>query len=418
MNILLKNSIYLVSMQMVNYIVPLITLPYLTRHIGFYNYGVLSTAINIIFYVILVVDFGFNLSATREVSKYKNNKSKISKIYTDVIFAKVILFFISMSLVSVIIESIPTYEKITELVYLMVPQVISSILFPIWLYQGLEKISYAALLNMIGKILTIPLLVLFVNSSNDIDRAAIIMSWSTLVPLVIFFIKSKLPEIIFDFRRFKYGYIKESITSSSTIFMGTIAVSAYTLSTPIILSFVNDFTQVGYFVAADKIRGAFIGVFLIIGQAIYPRANILYSENKKKYYSFVRKLIKWQIILCSLASIAFYFIMPVLAPLILGAEYSNSAELSIIIKLMSPMIVLIPLSVILANCVLLPQRKNKEYALIPIASVVIHFTYTFFLCAKWGALGASYAILVTEIVSCLLLIFTTIRKNLLDENLK
>ncbi len=414
MNILLRNSIYLLLMQVVNYLVPLVTLPYLTRCLGFYNYGVLNVAINIILYIILVVDFGFNLSATREISKYKNNNIKITKIYSDVIFSKITLFITSVIFVSFFIEFMPTYKAISGLVYIMIPQVISSVLFPIWLYQGLEKIGYAALLNVIGKIVTIPLLMIFVKSHNDVNNAAIIISWSTLIPLLIYFCRSQLPDIKLDFSRLRYKYIKSSIISSSTIFLGSIAVSAYTLSTPLILGFVSDFTQVGYFVAADKIRGAFIGGFLIIGQALYPRANILYAENKNEYIYFIKKIIKWQVILCTIASILFYFIMPNVAPLILTGKYSSANELSTIISIMAPMIVLIPLSVILANCVLLPQRRNKEYALVPIITVAVHLMYTFVLSAKWGALGASYSILITELVSGVLLISITIKCGLLN----
>lgn len=414
MNILLRNSIYLLLMQVVNYLVPLVTLPYLTRCLGFYNYGVLNVAINIILYIILVVDFGFNLSATREISKYKNNNIKITKIYSDVIFSKITLFITSVIFVSFFIEFMPTYKAISGLVYIMIPQVISSVLFPIWLYQGLEKIGYAALLNVIGKIVTIPLLMIFVKSHNDVNNAAIIISWSTLIPLLIYFCRSQLPDIKLDFSRLRYKYIKSSIISSSTIFLGSIAVSAYTLSTPLILGFVSDFTQVGYFVAADKIRGAFIGGFLIIGQALYPRANILYAENKTEYIYFIKKIIKWQVILCTIASILFYFIMPNVAPLILTGKYSSANELSTIISIMAPMIVLIPLSVILANCVLLPQRRNKEYALVPIITVAVHLMYTFVLSAKWGALGASYSILITELVSGVLLISITIKCGLLN----
>ncbi len=88
-----------------------------------------------------------------------------------------------------------------------------------------------------------------------------------------------------------------------------------------------------------------------------------------------------------------------------------------IIKLMSPMIILMMHSlVILANCVLLPQRKNKQYALVPIITVIIHMSYSIILCEKLGALGASYAILLTEIISCALLAYFTFKDRLIQLN--
>ncbi|MER1744005.1 oligosaccharide flippase family protein, partial [Proteus mirabilis] len=81
MNILLKNSLFLLGMQGINYIIPLITLPYLTRKLGFYEYGMLNTSLNIILYLVLFIDFGFNFSATKDIAKNRNNKLKIKKIY-------------------------------------------------------------------------------------------------------------------------------------------------------------------------------------------------------------------------------------------------------------------------------------------------------------------------------------------------
>ncbi|HCD6245613.1 TPA: O12 family O-antigen flippase, partial [Escherichia coli] len=135
-------------------------------------YGVLNTAINIILYIILVIDFGFNLSATREISQKKNNFVAVSKIFTDVIFAKIILFFGVLVFTFLILKLIPDYQDVTRLVYFMLPQVLSSILFPLWLYQGYEKIGYAAFINVLGKCITIPLLLIFVQNSKDVTNAA------------------------------------------------------------------------------------------------------------------------------------------------------------------------------------------------------------------------------------------------------
>ena len=416
MNIVLKNSMYLVFMQMCNYAIPLITLPYLTRCLGFYQYGVLNTAINIILYIILVIDFGFNLSATREISQKKNNFVAVSKIFTDVIFAKIILFFGVLVFTFLILKLIPDYQDVTRLVYFMLPQVLSSILFPLWLYQGYEKIGYAAFINVLGKCITIPLLLIFVQNSKDVTNAAIILSWSSLVPLLIYYIRSNLPRTKFYTSRCRFKYLNRTLANALVVFIGSIAVNLYTLSTPLVLSIVRDFDQVGYFVAADKIRAAFIGVFLIVGQAIYPRASALYNEDIIAYNKFVISIIFYQIIVCTFSAIAFYYFMPEVAPIILSQNKLNVEELSVIIKLMSPMIILIPLSVILANCVLLPQRKNKQYALVPIITVIIHMSYSIILCEKLGALGASYAILLTEIISCALLAYFTFKDRLIQLN--
>ncbi|MBQ0304862.1 polysaccharide biosynthesis C-terminal domain-containing protein, partial [Proteus mirabilis] len=79
-------------------------------------------------------------------------------------------------------------------------------------------------------------------------------------------------------------------------------------------------------------------------------------------------------------------------------------EMKYIIQLMSPMIILIPLSVIISNFILLPHGKNKTYAVIPTLTLLCHILYTIPLSKSLGAVGSSIAILITEIISLSLLL--------------
>lgn len=386
-------------MQGVNYLIPLITLPYLTRVLGGYQYGVLSTALVFAQYVILVVDFGFNLSATKKISEQQNNIAYINKVYWHTIISKAVLFVISLTISLTVIISINKYHSILLIYIYCLPQVIGSIIFPVWLFQGIEKIKLISILTIIPKLLVIPLLFLFVKKNNDVVNSALILS----MPLFFSAVLS-----VFVVRRLGIKRIKEIslksivlyIDDSFHYFIGSVAISVYTLSTPIILSWVSSYQEVGYYSAADKLRAAMLGVFLILGQAIYPRANSLMANSKCDYYIFLRKLIKYQVVFCSITAVLFYFVMPTLAPFVLGASFSH---IGILLKVMSPMIVIIPLSVILANCIILPHGKSRAYAFIPWGTAILHIPYAYFLCKSYGALGGSVAILITEIFSFLVL---------------
>ncbi|MBQ0304854.1 oligosaccharide flippase family protein, partial [Proteus mirabilis] len=303
MNILLKNSLFLLGMQGINYIIPLITLPYLTRKLGFYEYGMLNTSLNIILYLVLFIDFGFNFSATKDIAKNRNNKLKIKKIYCTTIYAKIILSTISIISLLIIINFFGLFNDIKNLIYLMLPQLIYAIFFPLWLYQGLEKISFISLCSIISKIITLPLLFIFVKSAQNIYIASIILSWSYLLPLLVSYIylHVKISYVKLNFINIKS--ILLTIKKSSIIFWGSVSISIYTLSTPIILSLVSNYEQVGLFIATDKLRIAFIGIFLILGQAIYPRVNILLAESKEKYITFIKSLIYYQVLFCGIASL-------------------------------------------------------------------------------------------------------------------
>ncbi|MGC2868729.1 MULTISPECIES: oligosaccharide flippase family protein [Proteus] len=403
MNNLIKNSLFLLGMQGINYLIPLISLPYLTRKLGFYEYGMISTALNIILYLMLFIDFGFNFSTTKDIAKSRNNKLKIQRIYSATIYSKIIIASISILILLILIRGFQLFNDIESLIYVMLPQLIYAIFFPLWLYQGLEKISFISICSVVSKIITLPLLFFYVKDKNDIYIAGIILSWSYLLPLIInyFYLHKNLPYIKIE--KINFSLVLSILKKSSIIFWGSISISLYTLSTPIILSLVSNYDQVGIFTATDKLRIACIGIFLILGQAIYPRVNILLSESKKKYNLFIKKIIIYQISFCSITSLLFFLLMPYLAPILLGNTF---IEMKLIIQLMSPMIILIPLSVIISNFILLPHGMNKIYAIIPTITLFFHIIYTIPLSENYGAIGSSIAILITEIISLSLLLIS------------
>ncbi|MCB7065273.1 oligosaccharide flippase family protein [Enterocloster citroniae] len=65
-----KNGAWMYLLQIFNTIVPLLTLPYITRILGASQYGMFSIAINIITYFQVIVEYGFGMSATRKLPVY------------------------------------------------------------------------------------------------------------------------------------------------------------------------------------------------------------------------------------------------------------------------------------------------------------------------------------------------------------
>ncbi|WP_446919834.1 oligosaccharide flippase family protein, partial [Klebsiella pneumoniae] len=94
---LFKNIIHLTFIQGVSFLIPLITMPYLIRVLGFNNYGMFILTQAIAQYVLLFSDFGFNLSSTKKVARNQNNELRVSIIFWSTIFGKFILFLISFS---------------------------------------------------------------------------------------------------------------------------------------------------------------------------------------------------------------------------------------------------------------------------------------------------------------------------------
>ena len=136
---LLKNWGALSFLQASNYLFPLITLPYIVRVLGPEKYGLVNFAAAFIGYLVTISDYGFNLSATKEISINRDNKTDINKIFSSVIFTKVFLGFLSVVFLVAIVHLFNIFYKNEELYYITFGIVVGNILFPQWFFQGVEK---------------------------------------------------------------------------------------------------------------------------------------------------------------------------------------------------------------------------------------------------------------------------------------
>ena len=165
--ILLKNTFSLSILQFANYVLPLITIPYVVRVIGPDKFGLISFAQAFATYFLLVVNYGFDLSATREISSNRDNKNTLVRIYSNVLFTKAFLFTLCTLIFTSLIFLIPKFRE-NILVFIVSYLIVAGyVLFPTWLFQGLEKLYITSIFNFIVKLLFTIGIFIFVRNKND-----------------------------------------------------------------------------------------------------------------------------------------------------------------------------------------------------------------------------------------------------------
>lgn len=266
---LLENFISLGVLQIITYVIPLISLPYLSRVLGVEYFGVVFFAFAFMQYFIIFTDFGFGLSATREIAINRHNQNNLSNIFNSVTTLKLIFLLISFAILLLSLIFVPKIRAEWIVFLLSFLMVVGNAIYPVWFFQGMERMKYITFLNILSKTIFLILIFIFVKQKTDYKIVPLLNSLGFLISGFIglyfavkeFKIKIYLPKVNSLVKQFKY---------SSQFFLSRIAVSIYTNTNTFCLGLMSSNIMVGYYVAAEKIYNALNSLQGPISQSIYP----------------------------------------------------------------------------------------------------------------------------------------------------
>jgi len=250
-------------------ILPFVTLPYLVRVLEVDNFGLVNFSLSIIGYFNILVSFGFELSATKQISIHRKNDQKLSEIFSAVTCIKSIMFFISFLFLTLLVFFIDSLNEYIALYYVTFGIVLGNILFPTWFFQGVEKMKFITVINVVAKVLFTIFVFILVQDKNDFIYVPLLNSLGAIiggmVALQIIFrtyaIKFYIPhkKVLLHHLKDSYYYFVSRIANNGSRYLVTTIIGAY---------FGN--TMVGYYSLVEKLFYAFATVGGVISQTIFP----------------------------------------------------------------------------------------------------------------------------------------------------
>ncbi|WP_208597150.1 flippase [Planococcus maritimus] len=408
----MKNGMWLYLLQLFNTLLPLLTIPYLTRILGASVYGSFSFSLNIIGYFQVIVEYGFNLTGSRKIATAKN-KEEIEKIYSAITTSKIILCIITFVLM-IIISSIFNINQ-TQFISMIILYilVIGTSLQQTWLFQGIQDMKYITIINVIARTFSLIFIFLFVKNPNDLYVYCAVYSITFLINGIIstiiiakkLKIKYKIPNFFEVKNEFNEGWHIFTTSAMSRIF------STFSIT---ILGFISTDSDVGIFAAMQKIPLIIVMLFAPIGVVIYPYVSKIYDESFDKGIKVVERIGKITLPFATLIAIVLIFYSKEVTNLVFGTEYVTYALL--LIPLSSWMIMSI-LNNFLGIQIVVASGHQKEYSTAFKYSLIALVLFNIIFGLLWGVYGVAVANFIAELTLTIILVFI-IKKIRINNSLK
>lgn len=414
-NNVIKNIFYLGIVQFSNYFLPFLTIPYISRIIGSELFGVLSFSQTIVSYFVLIVNFGFDYSATRLISINRDNKEIINSIFFNVFYSKIFFFIISTFFFLIIILIFPALRGLFYIHLITYTTIIGNVFLPTWLFQGLEKLKNIATLNFIIKVGYTVFVFVFLKSKEDFFWQNLSLSLTNILCGLGFFIYA-IKEYELKFISIKLSNIKQIIHESSSFFFSHISQNLYNIFYVSILGIVSSNKEVAYFVAAQKVSFLFQTILLYsLSQALFPYFSKKINDKPLLAIRELGRILPLVIILSTTGSIIISIFSHTLIFIIYGKEFTFSEE---ILSLMAFVPVVSTINYFIGSMLFLNLKMYKSYSKVVLTGVVCNMLLTPILTYFFNSLGTTISWIIIELTMVYIGITLTNKENINIINIK
>ncbi|MCF8714890.1 oligosaccharide flippase family protein [Joostella atrarenae] len=303
---------------------------------GVENYGKYAFTYSIIIYILLIVNFGFNFSATQDVSVNRNDKIYLSKVFSEVLCIRILLAVFSISIVLLVTLTTSRFEEIGLLLLNGLGIVLGTILTPSFLFQGVEKMQFVTIGAVIPKLVMICTIFFVINGGDDLSLLMNIQSLGFIISGVVSsFIAHKTIGV--RILKIELEGVIDRLKGSRSLFFSTLGMSLYRESGTIIIGVFLNYEIVGFYSAAEKIVRVIQGILNPVAQSLFPYIAHRFSEenNVKVKVAILLRIIK------NYALVLFCFVLLIITvlPSIIIYFTDDKYLLSILdIKLLSPLV--------------------------------------------------------------------------------
>lgn len=394
---LVSNFLSLSTLQALNVLLPYLTVPYLITTLGLANFGLLSYANALALFFMVIVEYGFNNIATREISVNSENKFEVERIYSEVLSSKILLLFICSIVFLCVVFG---FDKLRQdyIIYLLYfGIIIGQALFPLWLFHGLQKMKYITYINVFFKSIFTICIFIFVKGEATMYLVPLFISlgFITSGATAIILVKYKFK---FKFKPVRYSAVKQQLKSSYHLFMSEVYIVLVANINLLILGSLAGNTATGIYSVAEKVIRAIGNLQSPIINTFYPYVSKMLQENYTKGISVVKKISKWGSISFIILSVILFFTSEYIFHFIIDSKDPQNIKDSILVfKIMLVFPLFSFLDQVYGKLILLTSNQEKKFYRVFLICSIINVILCGVLSYKFSYIGTAIANAIVQL---------------------
>lgn len=388
-NRIAKNFIYTVLYKVVRMILPLITIPYVSRVLGAEKIGIYDYTYSIVLYFEMLAFLGFENYGSRLVAEHRRNPGDLNKAFTSAYYFQLISTFVSIG--AYMIYMMLFCQANFDIAWLQIIYIISELFNISWLYFGLEEFKLTSTVNIIVRVISLFIILLFVKSKEDLPIYTLACSGTLLFSSLLLWVRSfhKVRFVRVSFHDIWY-YGKGALL----LFFPVLIINIYRTMDKIMLGNLIGMAEVAIYSNADKIVEVPYMILASLGVVTLPRmTNFAADGEVEKTKFYIEKSMRLMLFMACGMAFGMMAIGKTFAPVFFGDEFTASG---VLIMVIAPHVIFRGCANVVRNQYLMPQKRDKDYIVSIIIGVVINLIFNTLFIPLWKASGAAWATLLAE----------------------
>lgn len=389
-----SNALWLYAQQIALTLLPLVTLPYLSRVLGPESLGIVVFTQAFGFTLALVVDYGFHLSASREVAARREDPDRLADAVAGVQGAKALLCGACVALALAAWSLVPAFAEQPELLALGLLTALLQGMSPWWFLGGMEYMRKPAMYELGLRLGTVAALLALVDDAGD---AALVLAIYLVAQAL-----STVPLMAWMYRLVAWraptrALVSEAMRSGWVLFVASGAVVAYTSANVFLLGLLVPVAQVAFFAAADRVVRAGIRVLSAVMAAVYPRTSFLVASDRADRadrLALVTLLaLEAVAVLCALGLVV---LAPLLVEVVFGPRFEPTVE---VLRILAALLPLALAAAALGQLWLLPRGLERYPTRVTLLAGALSVGSMLLVTPRFGIVGAAWALIAVEVLT-------------------